>query len=167
MEKSAADPIVPACRPLFRFPRGHRAGRIPPSFVWNFSASCGIPDRFTAVIKANINLFLAQAEGPARMIDHYIHFYSHERILVKTGEAPLARRLSCQALNISYQGSFLYCPHNLGQFTVHSIPERFSFSICSAKWRFCGMAQASSASWWRGRVGTCRRRNTPDRRKKP
>ena len=28
------------------------------------------------------------------MIDRYIHFYNHERILLKTGEAPLARRLS-------------------------------------------------------------------------
>ena len=28
------------------------------------------------------------------MIDHYMHFYNHERIQLKTGEAPLARRLS-------------------------------------------------------------------------
>ena len=28
------------------------------------------------------------------MIDRYIHFYNHERIPLKTGEAPLARRLS-------------------------------------------------------------------------
>ena len=28
------------------------------------------------------------------MIDHYIHFYNHERIQLKTGEAPLMRRLS-------------------------------------------------------------------------
>ena len=28
------------------------------------------------------------------MIDRYIHFYKHERIQLKTGEAPLARRLS-------------------------------------------------------------------------
>ena len=28
------------------------------------------------------------------MIDRYIRFYSHERIQLKTGEAPLARRLS-------------------------------------------------------------------------
>ena len=28
------------------------------------------------------------------MIDRYIHFYNHERIQFKTGEAPLARRLS-------------------------------------------------------------------------
>ena len=28
------------------------------------------------------------------MIDSYIHFYNHERILLKTGEAPLPRRLS-------------------------------------------------------------------------
>ena len=28
------------------------------------------------------------------MIDRYIHFYNHERIQIKTGEAPLARRLS-------------------------------------------------------------------------
>ena len=28
------------------------------------------------------------------MIDRYIHFYNHERIQLKTGEAPLARRLS-------------------------------------------------------------------------
>ena len=28
------------------------------------------------------------------MIDSYIHFYNHERIQLKTGEAPLARRLS-------------------------------------------------------------------------
>lgn len=28
------------------------------------------------------------------MIDRYIHFYHHERIQLKTGEAPLARRLS-------------------------------------------------------------------------
>ena len=28
------------------------------------------------------------------MIDHYIYFYNHERIQLKTGEAPLARRLS-------------------------------------------------------------------------
>ena len=27
-------------------------------------------------------------------IDRYIHFYNHERIQLKTGEAPLARRLS-------------------------------------------------------------------------
>ncbi|MCI5843613.1 MAG: IS3 family transposase [Clostridiales bacterium] len=29
-----------------------------------------------------------------QMIDRYIHFYNHERIQLKTGEAPLARRLS-------------------------------------------------------------------------
>lgn len=29
-----------------------------------------------------------------RMIDRYIYFYNHERIQFKTGEAPLARRLS-------------------------------------------------------------------------
>ena len=28
------------------------------------------------------------------MIDRYIHFYNHERIQLKTGETPLARRLS-------------------------------------------------------------------------
>ena len=28
------------------------------------------------------------------MIDHYIYFYNHERIQLKTGEAPLARRFS-------------------------------------------------------------------------
>lgn len=28
------------------------------------------------------------------MIDRYIYFYNHERIQFKTGEAPLARRLS-------------------------------------------------------------------------
>ena len=28
------------------------------------------------------------------MIDRYIHFYNPERIQIKTGEAPLARRLS-------------------------------------------------------------------------
>lgn len=28
------------------------------------------------------------------MLDRYIHFYNHERIQLKTGEAPLARRLS-------------------------------------------------------------------------
>ena len=28
------------------------------------------------------------------MIDRYIHFYNHERIQLKTGEAPLTRRLS-------------------------------------------------------------------------
>ena len=28
------------------------------------------------------------------MVDRYIHFYNHERIQLKTGEAPLARRLS-------------------------------------------------------------------------
>ena len=28
------------------------------------------------------------------MIDSYIHFYNHERIQLKTGETPLARRLS-------------------------------------------------------------------------
>ena len=27
------------------------------------------------------------------MIDRYIHFYNHERIQLKTGEAPLVRRL--------------------------------------------------------------------------
>ena len=30
------------------------------------------------------------------MIDRYIHFYNHERIQLKTGEAPLTRRLSWQ-----------------------------------------------------------------------
>ena len=29
------------------------------------------------------------------MIARYIHFYNHERIQLKTGEAPLTRRLSC------------------------------------------------------------------------
>ena len=29
------------------------------------------------------------------MIDRYIHFYNHERIQLKTGEAPLTQRLSC------------------------------------------------------------------------
>ena len=28
------------------------------------------------------------------MIDRYIHFYNHECIQIKTGEAPLTRRLS-------------------------------------------------------------------------
>ena len=28
------------------------------------------------------------------LIDEFIHFYNHERIQIKTGEAPLARRLS-------------------------------------------------------------------------
>ncbi len=28
------------------------------------------------------------------MIDRYIHFYNHERIQIKTGEAPLTQRLS-------------------------------------------------------------------------
>lgn len=28
------------------------------------------------------------------MIERYIHFYNHERIQLKTGEAPFARRLS-------------------------------------------------------------------------
>lgn len=28
------------------------------------------------------------------MIDCYIHFYNHERIQFKTGEAPLTQRLS-------------------------------------------------------------------------
>lgn len=28
------------------------------------------------------------------MIDRYIYFYNHERIQLKTGEAPFARRLS-------------------------------------------------------------------------
>ena len=28
------------------------------------------------------------------MIDRYIHFYNHERIQLKNGRAPLARRLS-------------------------------------------------------------------------
>ena len=28
------------------------------------------------------------------MIDRYIHFYNHERIQLKTGEVPLAQRLS-------------------------------------------------------------------------
>ena len=31
----------------------------------------------------------------SKMIDRYIHVYNHERIQFKTGEAPLARRLSC------------------------------------------------------------------------
>ena len=31
------------------------------------------------------------------MIDRYIHFYNHERIQLKTGEAPLARRLPIKA----------------------------------------------------------------------
>ena len=29
-----------------------------------------------------------------KMIDRYIHFYKHKRIQLKTGEAPLAQRLS-------------------------------------------------------------------------
>ncbi len=29
-----------------------------------------------------------------KMIDRYIHFYNHERIQLKTGQAPLAQRLS-------------------------------------------------------------------------
>lgn len=28
------------------------------------------------------------------LIDEFIHFYNHDRIQIKTGEAPLARRLS-------------------------------------------------------------------------
>ena len=32
------------------------------------------------------------------MIDRYIHFYNHERIQIKTGEAPLARRLSALSM---------------------------------------------------------------------
>lgn len=30
----------------------------------------------------------------SELIDRYIHFYNHERIQLKTGEAPLARRIS-------------------------------------------------------------------------
>ena len=50
------------------------------------------------------------------MIDRYIHFYNHERIQLKTGEAPLASTPLHLKLNFSYQGSFLYCPHKMGQF---------------------------------------------------
>ena len=38
---------------------------------------------------------MSRRGNPANeMIDSYIHFYNHERIQLKTGEAPLARRLS-------------------------------------------------------------------------
>ena len=50
------------------------------------------------------------------MIDRYIHFYNHERIQLKTGEAPLARRLLLQNSIFPTRALFLYCLHNLGQF---------------------------------------------------
>ena len=43
------------------------------------------------------------------VIDNYIYFYNHQRIQLKTGVAPLEMQY------FSYQGSFLCCPHNLGQ----------------------------------------------------
>ena len=49
------------------------------------------------------------------MIDRYIHFYNYERIQFKTGEAPLARRLSYENSIFPTRG-FFYCPHNLGLF---------------------------------------------------
>ena len=49
------------------------------------------------------------------MIARYIHFYNYERIQFKTGEAPLARRLSYEN-SIFPTRSFFYCPHNLGLF---------------------------------------------------
>ena len=44
----------------------------------------------SAFIDAGLLLFPQDNE----IIDRYIHFCSHERILQKTGEAPLARCLS-------------------------------------------------------------------------
>ena len=41
------------------------------------------------------------------MIDRYICFYNHERIQLKTGEAPLMRRLSTKNSIFSRQGGFL------------------------------------------------------------
>ena len=45
------------------------------------------------------------------MMDRYIHFYSYERIQLKTGVAPLTLRHSV-SYN-SYSDAFLCCPHNL------------------------------------------------------
>ena len=45
------------------------------------------------------------------MIDHYSHFYNHERIqLKKIGEGAYARPLRFAHIS---QGAFLCCPHKL------------------------------------------------------
>ena len=49
------------------------------------------------------------------MIDRYIYFYNQKRIQLKTGEPAACATLLLLKLNISYQGSFLYCPHKIGQ----------------------------------------------------
>lgn len=43
-------------------------------------------------------------------IDRFISFYNHERIQLKTGEAPLSRRLSESSLLFPTWSSFLCCP---------------------------------------------------------
>lgn len=46
------------------------------------------------------------------MTDRSIHFYNHERIQLKSGEAPLARRLSAESFIFPTKG-LLHYPHNL------------------------------------------------------
>ena len=51
---------------------------------------CGCNDTPTCIYRHKPDTFSEANE----MIDRYIHFYNHERIQLKTGEAPLTRRLS-------------------------------------------------------------------------
>ena len=56
------------------------------------------------------------------MIDRYICFYNHERIQLKTGEAPLATPL-CLKLNIFLPGGLFVLPAQSG--AVHAGTEDF------------------------------------------
>ena len=48
------------------------------------------------------------------LVGESIYFYNHERIQLKTGVAPLARRHSALISVFPAAASFLCCPHNLG-----------------------------------------------------
>ena len=51
------------------------------------------------------------------MIDRYIHFFITMSASVKDWRGAACATPLLLKLDISYQGSFLYCLHNLGQFT--------------------------------------------------
>lgn len=62
----------------------------------------------------------ASFEQANDMIVRFIYFYNHERIQLKTGEAPLARRLSTESLLFPSRGLF---------YTVHTIWGCSSFGV--------------------------------------
>ena len=65
-------------------------------FWWQEGHKMCIRDSFFSILKTECiyRHKPATCSEANEMIDRYIHFYNHERIQLKTGEAPLARRLS-------------------------------------------------------------------------